>query len=183
MANITKSLAYTLANEGGYVDNPLDRGGPTNKGITLKLYSQYCGKLMAPRDLQNISDEDVLGVYNRFFWSLLDLNQVADDNVATALFDIAVNMGPHESCLLAQTALSWMPTWAQMQKDGIMGSWTLNALNKTDPDTFITFFENAVDKHYRDICSKDITQVAFLGGWIKRAQRLLTLKVTTNGPA
>jgi lysozyme family protein len=34
-------LAFTLREEGGYVDDPADIGGATNMGITLASYRQW----------------------------------------------------------------------------------------------------------------------------------------------
>jgi lysozyme family protein len=34
-------LAFTLREEGGYVDDPADPGGATNMGITLATYRQW----------------------------------------------------------------------------------------------------------------------------------------------
>jgi lysozyme family protein len=53
--------------------------------------------------------------------------------------------------------------------DGRFGPVTLQALNAIDPATFIPAFTLAKIARYRDIVSKDRTQLKFLLGWLNRA--------------
>ena len=39
--NFEKMLKFVLQEEGGYVNDPHDRGGETNKGITHATYDSY----------------------------------------------------------------------------------------------------------------------------------------------
>lgn len=41
MSRFDQCLKFVLEREGGYVNHPADRGGPTNKGIVQKVYDQY----------------------------------------------------------------------------------------------------------------------------------------------
>ena len=44
MANVEKLVPFILKWEGGFVNDPDDLGGATNKGVTLATYTQYCRK-------------------------------------------------------------------------------------------------------------------------------------------
>lgn len=90
--NFAKSLALVLRAEGGYVDNPKDPGGPTNKGITLKTYQAFKPGV-TKQDLQNISDEDVTDIYKKNYWDAVDGDMLAT-GIDYCVFDYAVNSGP-----------------------------------------------------------------------------------------
>ena len=42
MANVNDLVPHILKFEGGFVDDPDELGGATNKGVTLKTYKAYC---------------------------------------------------------------------------------------------------------------------------------------------
>lgn len=44
MANVEKLAPLILKWEGGFVNDPDDLGGATNRGVTLATYMQYCRK-------------------------------------------------------------------------------------------------------------------------------------------
>jgi len=41
MANVLKLIPHILKWEGGWSNDPADKGGPTMKGVTLAVYSAY----------------------------------------------------------------------------------------------------------------------------------------------
>ena len=72
MANSSKLVPFILQWEGGFVNDPLDLGGATNKGITIGTFTEYKKRkgLKAPtvQDLKNISDEDWHAVFKGLYW-------------------------------------------------------------------------------------------------------------------
>ena len=66
--NFTKSLEHVLVHEGGYVDHPSDPGGPTNKGITLRVFQRTYGKDKTKEDLKVITDDHVSHIYYTVYW-------------------------------------------------------------------------------------------------------------------
>ena len=46
-------LTFTLAQEGGYVDDPADPGGATNRGITRRIAALVRG---SERNMQHLSE-------------------------------------------------------------------------------------------------------------------------------
>ena len=64
MANSSKLVPFILQWEGGFVNDPDDLGGATNKGITIGTFTEYKKrkgqKAPTVTDLKNISDADVL---------------------------------------------------------------------------------------------------------------------------
>ena len=62
MADIKKLIPFILKWEGGFVNDPDDLGGATNKGVTIGTFEGFCKTKGRPKptvtDLKNISDED-----------------------------------------------------------------------------------------------------------------------------
>lgn len=88
-----KALLFTLTWEGGYVNDPDDSGGATNKGITNTLYQQYLfdtnQKIKNVKDITSLEAENI---YFRYFWLPLHADGL-DPKLAIASFDWAVNSG------------------------------------------------------------------------------------------
>ena len=72
MANIDKLIPFILKWEGGFVNDPTDRGGATNKGVTLATYEAYCKRKGYPRPtverLKNIPDAHWREIVKTMFW-------------------------------------------------------------------------------------------------------------------
>src|SRR5271157_422107 len=63
-----ESLDFVLKAEGGYVDNPLDKGSPTNKGITQNVYDNFRVNRTLPsptRSVLYIDNLEVQEIYNK----------------------------------------------------------------------------------------------------------------------
>ena len=89
-----KALQFVLRLEGGYVNDPVDRGGATNKGITQRTYNKWLKAHCLPKkDIKFISDDEVKKIYYQYYW--LEVNCHNMNNVFAVLcFDSAVNHGP-----------------------------------------------------------------------------------------
>lgn len=88
-----QALKFVLKWEGGYVNNPNDKGGATNKGITQNTYNSWLksqGK--ASKDVRNITDSDVEQIYYKNYWLAAGCDKMSKD-FALLAFDTAVNMG------------------------------------------------------------------------------------------
>ncbi len=88
-----KALAFVLKWEGGYVNDPADRGGATNKGITQYTYNSWLlsqGKQR--KDVKFISNEEVEAIYFKRYWLAAGCNKMSK-KFAVLCFDTAVNMG------------------------------------------------------------------------------------------
>jgi hypothetical protein len=55
-----ESLAKVLVHEGGDVNHPADPGGPTNQGVTQRVYDAYRkGRGLPVRSVKHIAAEEV----------------------------------------------------------------------------------------------------------------------------
>ncbi|MBA2627053.1 MAG: hypothetical protein H0U85_03505 [Gemmatimonadales bacterium] len=87
------ALALILQFEGGYVNDPDDPGGATNKGITQKTYNLFRvhdGKPIQP--VLHIEPDEVRRIYQRNYWIECGADRLPD-KLALVVFDTAVNMG------------------------------------------------------------------------------------------
>jgi lysozyme family protein len=92
--NFENCLKFVLQWEGGYVDDPHDRGGATNYGVTQAVYNEYLthrGEL--PRLVRHISRSEVKDIYKRKYWDVCRCGNLPL-GMDLAVFDFAVNSGP-----------------------------------------------------------------------------------------
>lgn len=167
MAKFDLALQFTLKNEGGYVDNALDRGHATNYGVTTQALSDYLGRPATVDDVKNMSMAQVMGIYQPKYWGQVQGDKLTYQSMATALFDMAVLQGPRQAVKLAQRI-------AKVVDDGVMGAKTVAALNAMDPLAFVTALSLASARFFASIVIRDNLQEVFLDGWLVRAYRMLT---------
>ena len=88
-----KALTFVLIREGGYVNDPDDPGGATNRGITQRTYNAYRAKQNKPvADVKYISEYEVKEIYYKNYWLAAGCQKMTS-KFAVACFDTAVNMG------------------------------------------------------------------------------------------
>ena len=88
-----KALQFVLKWEGGYSNNPNDKGGATNKGITQNTYNTWLSsKGQNHKDVRHITDSEVKQIYYNNYWLKAGCPNMSD-KFAIIAFDTAVNMG------------------------------------------------------------------------------------------
>lgn len=88
-----KALTFVLIREGGYVNDPDDPGGATNRGITQRTYNEWLAKNNKPKkDVKNITEIEVKEIYYNNYWLAANCHKMTS-KFAVACFDTAVNMG------------------------------------------------------------------------------------------
>lgn len=109
MANFNKALTKVLKKEGGYVNDSVDKGGETYKGICRKYYpnsniweliekyKNECGGVNAAfkkkLDADKMIAKEVANIYKINYWNPFKLDTVPNQKVAEQIFDDAVNRG------------------------------------------------------------------------------------------
>ena len=114
-------LAFTLREEGGYVDDPADPGGATNMGITLATYRQWSDDpgLGSPR-VEDMTERTARAIYRSLYWNPLRADTLPI-GVDLSVFDMGVNAGIWRSARLLQRALGFTGE----EVDGCIGPETL----------------------------------------------------------
>jgi len=139
-----KALAFVLKWEGGYVNNPSDTGGATNKGVTQRVYDTYRQhKKLAKQSVKLITNTEVSDIYYNEYWLTAKCDTLSKQ-VAVVAFDTAVNMG--------------VGRVAEFLKE-----------SGNNPDKFIQARENK----YKEF-AKVPSQTQFLKGWLNRTEALKT---------
>ena len=164
MANSSKLVPFILQWEGGFVNDPLDVGGATNKGITIGTFTEYKRRkgLKAPtiQDLKNISNEDWHEVFKGLYWDRWKADEIKNQSVANILVDWVWASGSHgikrPQRLLGVTA------------DGVVGSKTIAALNAKDPAELFKMIKADRIKFIDEICEKRPANNRFKKGWLNR---------------
>ncbi|MEG3788949.1 glycosyl hydrolase 108 family protein [Lysobacter sp. CCNWLW3] len=168
MANFDLYFPQLLRFEGGYVDDPNDPGGATNKGITLRTFQTYAERVLnlAPTlaNLQALSDEQAGVLYRALYWDALRCDQIQLQCLAEDLFDFYVNAGVH-AVFLIQRLLG-----APVAVDGVFGHDSLAALEAADQRTLYARYRQGRIDYYRLLAAQHPVLTRFLAGWLRRAQ-------------
>ena len=164
MANSSKLVPFILQWEGGFVNDPLDLGGATNKGITIGAFTEYKKRkgLKAPtvQDLKNISDEDWHAVFKGLYWDRWKADDIKSQAVANILVDWVWASGVH-GIKRPQRILGVSP-------DGIVGSKTIAALNAADPKKLFDAIKADRVKFIDEICKARPKNEKYRKGWMNR---------------
>src|SRR5438309_3395020 len=117
--------------EGGFVDNPADKGGPTCFGITQEVAraNGYAGPM------RQLPRSEAVAIYLALYWQRPRLDEVAkrSPELAAELFDTGVNMGPAVAVTFLQRALTALnrggTDYPDLTPDGRVGPTTPAALD------------------------------------------------------
>jgi type VI secretion system secreted protein VgrG len=177
---ISEILNKTLMYEGGYSNNPLDKGGETYRGITKKNFPWWKGwayvSAAKPSPGQYVlkAEPFVHDFYYATFFEANRFHQLNSVKVATALFDYAVHGGYSVKGLQALLNNKFA---ANLVDDGKIGPLTIEAINKANESKLITAIMEWRKGYLKAVVKNDPTQKAFENGW---NNRLLSLTKTLN---
>ena len=174
---VTDALIDALIErEGGYINHPADRGGPTCWGITEKVARAhgYAGAM------RNMPREEAAVIYRRLYWLRPRLEAVAKRSIkiAAELFDTGVNMGPAVATTFLQRALTALnrngKDYADLTPDGRVGPATLNALDgffaargkASGEKVLLQALEALQGERYIRLAERRPANEAFLYGWL-----------------
>lgn len=182
MKTIDEMISYILRREGGLVDDPNDRGGITNLGVSLR-YAQGVGIKMDldhdgdvdGDDIKLVTPDVAAELYRQDFFVKPRFDRLPAE-IQPFMFDWAVNSGPPRPIMAMQQVLDAIgkleKKWA-CAADGVIGPVTVKLARQVQ-DLMGPYFVNAlVDERcafYRRIADADAEQRRFLGGWLSRAE-------------
>lgn len=180
MAEFLKALRTVLVHEGQLVDDKADVGGITNFGISLR-FLEKTGDLnqdsfpdgdvnldgtINAEDIKALTQDDVEEIYKLYWWDKYNYSLIHDQDIATKIFDLAVNMGSHGAHKCAQRATR-SAIGLQLMEDGILGHASITAINMCKPELLMCALKSEAAGYYRSI--KGEAAKKYLKGWLRRA--------------
>ncbi|PLR40732.1 hypothetical protein CYR55_05480 [Chimaeribacter californicus] len=170
-----------LGKEGGYVNNPNDKGGATNWGITEAVARAhgYTG------DMKNLSRQQALSILEADYWTGPRFDQVnaLSPQIAAELCDTGVNMGPAVAAKFLQRCLNVFNQQATLYPDivadGQIGPRTITALRAfitARSHEGVTVMLKALNSlqgaRYIELAEGRAANETFVYGWIQQRVEL-----------
>jgi len=104
MASFDAFFPTMLKHEGGFVNDPVDPGGATNKGVTTGTFQscakQYLGIEPTLENLKALTDAQAGKIYKPLYWDKVRGDEIEPQELANIVFDFQVNAGANASKLL-----------------------------------------------------------------------------------
>ncbi len=178
------AIELVLRHEGGFVNDPVDPGGATNFGISLRFLKAEIGDdaaLLALYDADGDGDLDAgdmaaldrieaIEIYRRAFWYRYDCGDFPA-LVGVKFFDLCVNAGSRQATLILQRAVS--ACGVRLVDDGALGPLTRNGVRAVCesygalPLKFAMRAEAAA--FYRALIAAKPAFEKYRKGWLRRA--------------
>lgn len=175
--NAKIAIEHILKYEGGYVNDPHDRGGETNYGVTVAVAREY-GYEGEMKDMPKELAEEI--AYERYL-KPIKYQELASYAliIAEILADIAYNKGVSRAGKFLQACLNNIGNYG-LEVDGVIGNGTLSAyreyLDRRKKQGVLNLSCGILSRngeHYMALVQKDKTQARFINGWMARNYDLM----------
>ncbi len=164
MADHRKLVPHLLKWEGGFVNDPDDKGGATMKGVTLTTFRNFYGKDKTVDDLKKITDEQWTYIMKKGYWNKAGADAIDSQSVANAIVDWCYNSGTG--------ILKRIQRIVGVKDDGIVGPKTIAAINSKSPLPLFGAIKQDRIKFINGIIARDEKQKRFYNGWMNRINSL-----------
>lgn len=167
--SIDQMIEDLLRREGGFVNHPADRGGPTNFGITKRTLARYLGRPVDVDEVAELSVDLASEIYRRQYFRAPRIDALPE-RIQPFVFDSAVNHGPRRAIRLVQQVCN-AAGFGELTLDGINGPNTRRAAVEADQsmgDWLLAALVEERRNFYKLIVEIDPTQEVFLNGWFNR---------------
>ncbi len=151
---------FILSWEGGFANIKGDRGGATNKGVTIATYRSVFGADKTVKDLRDMTDEQWIIIFRRLFWDKWKADDIKSQAIADLLVDWTWNSGMRYGIKIPQRILG-------VKIDGNVGPKTLAAINEY-PDQKELFIKLWLERRGFIRRISVGAQKKFLKGWLAR---------------
>ena len=169
MERIENLKSFILRWEGGFVNDPRDPGGATNKGVTLATFRSVFGKDKTVKDLKKITDSQWMTIFKTKFWDRYKADSIKDEWITYLLVDWLWASG-------AGNAINRVQKFLGLKVDGIVGNITINKINSYNGKELFTKLW-----HLREDFIKTRAQYLIYGkGWIRRLNGIQYGKLLVN---
>jgi lysozyme family protein len=165
MAKVELFAPKILDLEKGFVNDPIDKGGATNMGVTLSTwrmvgYDKDGDGDIDIDDIRLLSVVDAVKVLNINYWNRWKADQIANQSVAEILVDWVWSSGKW-GIVLPQRLL-------KVIDDGLVGAGTLFALNNANQRGLHAAILQARKMFIEELVKNHPEQHRFYNGWMNR---------------
>lgn len=171
---IDEMIQDVLAKEGGYVDHPADRGGPTKFGITLATLSRYLHRVVSPQEVKDLDITTAKEIYELNYYRMPRIDRLPAP-IQPFVFDCAVNHGPKRAIKFVQDVCN-DAGFGPLTVDGLVGPKTREeaalCYSRLEDWMLVALVEER-QMFYANIVDRDPSQKVFLKGWLNRARSFL----------
>jgi lysozyme family protein len=176
MNRFENCLNFVLNMEGGLSDDPADRGGRTNLGITEGTLARARNDgITETEQVASLTPDVASAIYRAYYWNACrcsDLPKPLD----LAVFDAAVHMGTKAASRQVQRALNLLGAEPPLAEDGIIGPLSVQAARSLPESWRVRAARIAVavrSAALLDIAARSVSQRKFLTGWLNRLDRVM----------
>ena len=160
-----------IRREGGYVFHPLDRGGATKYGITIRTLSDWLRRPATIDEVRNLDEATAREIYVANYLSAPRIDTLPAE-IIPQVFDCSVNHGPRQAVRFVQRVIN-EAGFGPVDTDGVLGPQTRTCAEKAQA-SMGAFLNNAILcerlAFYDAIVARDPSQGVFLKGWQTRAR-------------
>ena len=175
-AIFNEAMKLVAKHEGGWSNDPTDRGGATNYGISLRFLKglpKFIGDIdhdgdVDVDDIKSLTPDKAKELYYSQFWVPLNVENLRHPWVQIKVFDMAVNMGNKRSITLLQRGFNLSSPIFHLKVDGALGPKSIAAMNAANGENLLKRFQEECIKFYEAIVRNDASQSKYIKGWKNR---------------
>lgn len=156
-----------LGHEGGFTNDPIDPGGPTNFGISLRTLKEINPNADIDT-IKNLNLEQAIDYYRKQWWEKYHFGFIFDLKLATKIFDLGVNIGAEKAVKLFQMAINSIGN-DHIELDGKIGKITISASNCLPSNQLLAKYQQLAKEFYLSLMEKNPKLIKYKNGWLNRA--------------
>ncbi len=164
MADYKRLVPFIRKWEGGFVNDPYDKGGATNAGVTIATYRAYRKQkgyaTTSVDDLKGMTSVEWQEIFKTLYWDRWRADGIRSQSVADILVDWVWASGVW-GIKIPQRLLG-------VTVDGVVGPVTLETLNRLEARKIFDTIKSARVQFIDDICRRTPTNERFRRGWMNR---------------
>ena len=166
MAKVDILAPFILSFEGGYVNDPRDPGGATNRGVTIATwkavgYDKDGDGDIDVNDLKKITAEDAVNrVLKPHYWDRWQADRIKSQSVANLVVDWVWASG--------KNGITGVQKLLGVKVDGVVGEKTLAALNAQEPRALFEKIHRARAAFIDAVIARRPTSAVYKKGWLRR---------------
>lgn len=169
--NWPRIIGEVLASEGGFVNDPQDKGGATNLGVTIANFRAYVKPDGTVDDLKALTRDQAATVFKRHYWQPV-MGADLPDGVDYAVVDFAINSGNGPKVVQRVVGA---------KSDGVFGPDTMSRVKAISPALLVSQICDARLSYLRNLDGWD----HFGAGWSSRVEKVrkIAMQMAQQGAA